>query len=71
MHRGYKTILGVDFTENYSPVVTDLTLRVILIIWLINRWDSHNIDAETAFLYAVLEEEIYRKIPEGMAEALG
>ena len=51
-------------------MVTDITLHVILIIWLINMWDSQTIDVETAFLYAVLEEEIYMKILEGMVEVL-
>ena len=67
---GYTQIIGAGLIENYSPVVTDITLRVILLLWLINKMDSHTIDVETAFIYAVLEEEIYMKIPEGMAEVL-
>ena len=51
-------------------MVTDITLRVILLMWLINNWDSQTIDVKTSFLYAVLEEEIYMKIPEGMSEVL-
>ena len=30
--RGYTKTPGVDCTENYSPVVTDVTLRVILLM---------------------------------------
>ena len=37
---------------------------------LINKWESHTIDVEVEFLYAVLEEEIYTKIPVGMAEVI-
>ena len=48
--QGYAQITGLDFTENYPPVVTDVTLRVILLIWLINRWESQTIDVETLFL---------------------
>ena len=40
---------GVNFTENYSSVVTDSTLRVILIMWLINKQNYQTIDAETEF----------------------
>ena len=29
---GYNQIPGVDFTNNYSPVVTDVTLYVILLM---------------------------------------
>ena len=39
-------------------------------MWLINKWDSQTIDAEAECLYVVLEEEIYNKIPEIMAEVL-
>ena len=45
-------------------------LHEILLMWLINKRDSETIDVETAFLYALLEEEIYTKIPEGMVEVL-
>ena len=30
--RGYTHIMGVDFTENYSPVVNDLTLFFIILL---------------------------------------
>ena len=30
--RGYTHITGVDFTNNYSPVVTDVALYVILLM---------------------------------------
>ena len=52
----YTQIPGVDFTENYSTVVTDVTLHVILILWLIKNWDSDTIHVERAFLYALLEK---------------
>ena len=54
--QGYTQIPGVDFTENYSPVATNATLHTILLMWLINTWDSQTIDVETGFLYTVLEE---------------
>ena len=54
----YNQISWVEFIKNYSPVVTDVILRVILIMWLINRWYSQTIGVETEFLYVVLEEEI-------------
>ena len=34
---GYTQVTGVDFTNNYSPVVTDITLCVILLMWLLNK----------------------------------
>ena len=51
---GYTQIPGVDLTNNYSPVITDVTLCVILLMWLLNKCYSYNIFIETEFLYAVL-----------------
>ena len=34
---GYTQIPLLDFTKNYSPVVTDVTLRDILHMWAINK----------------------------------
>ena len=70
VERGYTQIPGVDFTYKYSPVVNDAKLHAILLMWLINNWVSQTIDVEIAFLYALLEEDIYTKILEGMAEIL-
>ena len=61
--RGYTQFPRVEFNENHSSAVTDITLRVILIMWLINKWYSETIDAETEFLYALLEKENYTNIP--------
>ena len=36
--RGYTQFTGVDFIKNYSTVVTDITLRVIIFMWLISKW---------------------------------
>ena len=52
----YTQIPGVEFTNKYSPMVPDVTLHVILLMWLINKWDSQAIDSETEVLYAVLQE---------------
>ena len=68
---GYSQIPGVDYTENFSPVVNDLTLRSALIISLQKRWSRRTLDAETALLEGDLEEEIFMKFPPGYEEVLG
>lgn len=48
---GYSQIPGVDFTNNFAPVMNDLTFRTLLkIIYLLMKYDSLIIDVETAFL---------------------
>ena len=67
---GYSQIPGVNYTENFSPVVNDVTLRVALIISLKKRWIRRTLDVETAFLEVDLEEEFLMKLPPGYEEVL-
>jgi Reverse transcriptase (RNA-dependent DNA polymerase) len=67
---GYSQILGVDFSENYAPIVNDITMRMMLVLKLKNNWTSETIDVETAFLYRDLAEEIDMTIPKGLEEYL-
>ena len=68
---GYTQVAGVDFQENYAPVVNDVTFRIVMAMLLENEWEAEIVDVETASLYGDLEEEIYLKIPEGLAEHTG
>ena len=47
-----------------------ITLSIVLLMWLINKWLYQTIDAKTEFLYAVLEENIYTNMPEGIVGLL-
>ena len=71
VERGYTQIPGVYFTKNYSPVVSEVTLCIILLMWLINKCYYYTIDVKTEFLYAAIEGEIYTNITEVMTEVLG
>jgi len=63
---GYSQIPGVDFTENFAPVVNDVTWRILIVAMLVWKLDAIIIDIETAFLHGNLEEEIYMDLPAGM-----
>ena len=67
---GYTQNTGLDFTKNYSSMITYVTLRATLLIWLINKWASQTIYVETVFLFPVLEEEKQMKIPKVLVEVL-
>ena len=66
MALGYTQIPGVDYTKNYVPVISDVTFRTLLALWLVNQWDSNIVDIETVFLHGILEEEVYMTRPEGV-----
>ena len=58
-----KKASGVDFTDNFTPVVNGVTFRVALTRMMMEELDSMLMDVETAFLYGEIEEEIYMEVP--------
>ena len=62
---GFSQIPGVDFTDSFAPVVSDVTMRILVILWILYGWYAELIDVEGAFLYGVLELPVYMVIPEG------
>ncbi len=63
---GYSQIPGVDFTENYSPVVHDITFQILILAMMLFGLSAKIVDVETAFLYGKLDEEIYMECTPGM-----
>ncbi|KAG7353397.1 reverse transcriptase RNA-dependent DNA polymerase [Nitzschia inconspicua] len=63
---GYSQIPGEDFTDTHSPVVNDVTFRVVITLMVQNNWDSEVVDVTTAFLYGDMEEQVFMKMPEGL-----
>ena len=68
--KGFSKIPGVDFTDNYSPVVNDVTFRVVVARMIIENLKGKVVDIDNAFLNGDLEHEIYMKIPEGYDEVI-
>jgi hypothetical protein len=64
---------GVDYTESFSPVATDTTVRIAITIALHRQeegWTIEMIDIEAAFLNAELEDDrpVFAEWPEGIVE---
>ena len=64
----YSQILSVDFTDNFAPMVNDITFHLMLSRKLIEKLSTRIIDVEMAFLYRELEDEIYMEAPAVYAE---
>ena len=62
---GYSQIPSLDCTENYAPVIQDVTFPLICLMMLLHGWLAEIVDVETAFLYGELEEQIFMKVPDG------
>ena len=68
--KGLSQIPGLDFTDKFSPVVNDVTFRVVLTQMIIEKWDAKIVDIDNAFLNGDLEHEIYITMLEGYAECV-
>ena len=56
--KGFSHIPGVDFTDNFSPVVNDVPFRVVVARMLIENLKGKVVDIDNAFLNGDLEHEI-------------
>jgi hypothetical protein len=57
---------GIDYLETFAPVAKGGTIRLLLALSQLLGLHIHQMDVDTAFLYAKLKEEIYMHPPEGM-----
>eukprot|EP00873_Tetraselmis_striata_P042412 jgi/Tetstr1/462676/TSEL_007642.t1 len=55
----------IDYAETFAPTVKFTTIRVLFAIAVQYGWNIHQVDVDTAFLYAPVEEEIYMRPPPG------
>ena len=65
---GYSQVPGIDFTENFAPMVNDVTFRIVQARMMVENLDSMLMDVEVGFLYGELDEEIYLEVPVGLNE---
>ena len=63
--KGFRQKEGIDYNETFAPTVRMKSIKLILAIAAIQDFEIKQLDFDTAFLNAGLDEEIYVKIPEG------
>ena len=63
---GGKQQYGVNYTETFSPVVNWITIRLILILSIIHKWKTRQVDFVLAFPQAKIECEMYMELPQGV-----
>ena len=52
--KGGTHIPGLDLSYSFAPVIIELNIYIVLLLWLINGWESEVIDIETALLYIII-----------------
>ena len=56
---GSRQVHGIDKTKSFAPVVTYITLRIFLAIAAVHDMSVHQLDVESAFIYAPLRKVVY------------
>ena len=68
--QGFSQVPGRDFLETYAPVARPSSIRTMMAMATEQDWHLDQMDVDTAYLYAPVEEEIYMRQPVGK-EQLG
>ena len=63
--KGCSQTKGIDYNETFAPVVKYKSLRIILALVTILNYELNQMDLQTAFLNAAIEEDVYMEQPEG------
>ena len=65
MARGFSQKEGIDYEETFAPVARYTSIKTIMALASMMKWDLHQMDVKTTFLNGVIEEEVYIKKPQG------
>lgn len=67
--KGYHQKQGIDYTETFSPMVKQQTIRLVLSLAITNQWKIQQLDVSNAFLHGLIDEEIYMIQPQGFVDS--
>lgn len=63
--KGFTQQYGIDFTETFSPVVRNSTIKMLFALSVLLNLTVDHVDVSTAFLNGELTEKIFMYQPEG------
>ena len=56
---------GIRYWETYAPVVSWPSIHFFLIITLLKKWHTHQLDFIWAYMQANIKTDLYMEIPKG------
>lgn len=57
--QGFQQTEGVDYSETFSPVVKQPTIRVVLSLAIHFNWPIKQLGVSNAFLHGYLQEQVF------------
>ena len=63
--RGFSQKEGIDYEETFSSVARYTSIKTIMALASMMKWDLHHMDVKETFLNVVIEEEVYIKKQQG------
>ena len=63
--RGFSQKEGIDYEETFAPVERYTSIRTIMALSSMMKWDLHQMDVKTTFLNGMIDEEVYIEQPQG------
>ena len=63
--RGFSQKEEIDYDETFAPVARYTSIRTIMALASMIKWNLHQMDVNTTFLNGVIEEEVYIEQLEG------
>jgi hypothetical protein len=61
--QGFRQVKGVDYSENFSPVVKKRSIRLLLATAVTNEWLVQQIHVVAAYLNSPIKETVYMEQP--------
>ena len=65
MAKGFSQREGIDYEETFVLVERYTSIRTIMALASMMKWNLHQVDVKTTFLNGVIEEEVYIEQPQG------
>ena len=69
--QGFLQVEGIDYNETYAPIAKVTTFRLMLALAKVLDLHIHQLDVDSAFLYADLKEHVFMQPPPGMGISEG
>jgi hypothetical protein len=67
--KGYSQVKGLDFSENYAPIATLESIRILLAYATYHGFKLYQMDVKSAFLNGPIKEEVYVEQPPGFEDS--